>query len=168
MKTGPVSGWIRFRLAAATVAGVEVRLNWLSSASRVWKMILSPGLAVATTGMSGCQRLWHVPRFSIAQGTGTPPTSVIGTKTVFSLARPGAPAQAIDSVATARRVRFCDMAPSPERVGELSRTNLGGEGGVVKSTIASIRRPDHPASAGAMSSRDWPKTTDKRTSKEEA
>ena len=55
--SGPVRGWMRFKLAAATVAGVDVRLNGLSNASRVSKITVSPALASAASGMSGCQRL---------------------------------------------------------------------------------------------------------------
>ena len=55
--SGPVSGWMRFRLAAATVAGVDLRLKGLSNASRVSKITVSPELTSAAAGMSGCQRL---------------------------------------------------------------------------------------------------------------
>ena len=48
---------MRFRLAAATVAGVELRLNGLSKASRVSKTTVSPGLAQAVGGMAGLHRL---------------------------------------------------------------------------------------------------------------
>ena len=54
---GPVSGWIRSRFAAATVAGDDLRLNGLSKASRVSNTTVSPGLAEATAGIAGCQRL---------------------------------------------------------------------------------------------------------------
>src|SRR6266478_2278094 len=79
---------MRFRLAAATVAGVEVRLKGLSKASRVSKTTVSPGLAVAADLIAGCQRLWHVPSGSCAQGTGTFATRVTGIRTC--LARDGA------------------------------------------------------------------------------
>src|SRR5215470_17545673 len=86
--SGPVNGWIRFRFAPATVAGVEVRLNGLSNASRVSKTTVSPGLAVAADLISGCHRLWHVPSGSLAHGTGTLLTLVTGMRTC--LAREGA------------------------------------------------------------------------------
>ncbi len=87
---GPVSGCTRFKLAAATVAGVEVRLKGLSSASRVSKITVSPGLAVAAGRMAGCQRLWHVPSVSLAQGTGTVPTRVMGIRIVLADEGPAA------------------------------------------------------------------------------
>src|SRR5947208_5621228 len=83
--SGPVRGWIRFRLAAATVAGVDVRLKGLSNASRVSKITVSPELASAASGMSGCQRLWQVRSGSSPHGTGTPPAPrLTGMRTVVA------------------------------------------------------------------------------------
>ncbi len=55
--SGPVRGWMRLRLAPATVAGVEPRLNGLSNASRVSKTTVSPAFADAADLIAGCQRL---------------------------------------------------------------------------------------------------------------
>src|SRR5258705_6666029 len=81
---GPVSGWMRFRLAPATVARVEVRPNGLSNASRVSKITVSPGFADAADLMSGCHLLWQVPRFSSAHGTRTGPLRVTLIRTCLA------------------------------------------------------------------------------------
>src|SRR5258705_11399753 len=71
--SGPVSGWMRFRLAPATVARVEVRPNGLSNASRVSKITVSPGFADAADLMSGCHLLWQGPDFPPRHGPGPRP-----------------------------------------------------------------------------------------------
>src|SRR5207245_3257921 len=48
---------MRFKFAAATPAGVVLKLNGLSKASRVSKMAMSPSLATAAGLMAGCHRL---------------------------------------------------------------------------------------------------------------
>src|SRR6266478_8061128 len=101
---------MRFRLAPATVARVDVRLNGLSNASRVSKITVSPGLACATSGMSGCQRLWQVRTGSSAHGIGTPPAPrVTGMRTVFANEGTAAAATSAPVMST------LFMDPSPER-----------------------------------------------------
>src|SRR5256885_2670707 len=78
--SGPVSGWMRFRLAPATTAGPEERLNGLSNASRVSNTTVSPGLAGAADLINGCPRLWHVPHRSSPQAPRTLFTRVTGVR----------------------------------------------------------------------------------------
>src|SRR5438552_5712724 len=114
--SGPVSGWMRFRLAPATTAGPEERLNGLSNASRVSNTTVSPGLAVAADLINGCHRLWHVPNGSSAQATGTLFTRVTGIRTC--LARDGADQTATSTEAVNAAV-FMGYPPVWSSTGEL-------------------------------------------------
>src|ERR1700737_118792 len=147
-RRGPVSGWMRFRLGAATSAGVVSRLNGLSKASRVSKVTMSPGLASMTGSIPGCQRLWHVPSGSSAHFTGTLLTRVVGIlrffandgpataasnaaarNAAFFMGPPGRPAPATGPDEATRRDRlFAAHFPGSELVLRLANCQSAGAG----------------------------------------